>query len=416
MTELEGKKGLYRYYKKISPLEIDINKDEIFYRDKYNEIMNYIKSMFTKSQDNQIHNYLKPKGTLIININPGSDILDFIKVIAKNYYLEIFQLNLAEVIKSSNDPLKILYKIIEEIDEIGLNQEKNNKMEIDKEKDVVKRIILVDQKELYANAPKNASILSKILGNYQNANSSFNFLEKNLILIWLNYNYNEIIDFSSELFDIFDLFIKIPTLTDVERETILKNYMEKNPTISFDVNAITNITVKWEVKDIEKLIKVAVFKHILHSDLNSVSNEITDVILNLIEKGEFLPSRISRPSEEREFEDQVQYSQISPGRPQKIDNIFDKSVDIEESFVESIREESVSEFMLNQLYENAASKNYSELVIIIDKLKKKEPIDNNTRKILAKYPFILNDSPNQAEIYLEKAKKRVDHLKKVFSA
>ena len=74
----------------------------------------------------------------------------------------------------------------------------------------------------------------------------------------------------------------------------------------------------------------------------------------------------------------------------------------------------VSEFMLNQLYENAASKNYNELLIIIDKLNKKEIIEDNERKLLAKYPFILNDSPNMAQINLEKAKKRIDLIKRGF--
>ena len=82
--------------------------------------------------------------------------------------------------------------------------------------------------------------------------------------------------------------------------------------------------------------------------------------------------------------------------------------------INGIREMGVSEFMLNQLYENAASKNYNELLIIIDKLNKQEPLEDNERKILARYPFILNDSPNIANLNLEKAKKRVDLLKKAF--
>jgi hypothetical protein len=38
----------------------------------------------------------------------------------------------------------------------------------------------------------------------------------------------------------------------------------------------------------------------------------------------------------------------------------------------------------------------------------------NDRKLLAEYPFILNDSPNIAQIKLEKAKKRVDRIKQAF--
>ena len=70
--------------------------------------------------------------------------------------------------------------------------------------------------------------------------------------------------------------------------------------------------------------------------------------------------------------------------------------------------------MLNQLYENAAYKNYNELILIIDKIQKKEPLEENDRRLLANYPFILNDPPNKAQIHLEKAKKRVDSIKQAF--
>ena len=82
--------------------------------------------------------------------------------------------------------------------------------------------------------------------------------------------------------------------------------------------------------------------------------------------------------------------------------------------VDHIRQSNTSEFMLNQLYENAASKNYNELVLIIDKLNKNEPLEDNDRKLLAKFPFILNDTPNRAQINLEKAKKRIDQIKQAF--
>ena len=91
-----------------------------------------------------------------------------------------------------------------------------------------------------------------------------------------------------------------------------------------------------------------------------------------------------------------------------------KDLGEKDGIIEEMRDMGVSEFMLNQLYENAASKNYNELLIIIDKLNKKEPLEDNERKIVSKYAFILNDSPNMAHLNLEKAKKRVDLLKKAF--
>lgn len=70
--------------------------------------------------------------------------------------------------------------------------------------------------------------------------------------------------------------------------------------------------------------------------------------------------------------------------------------------------------MLNQLYENAVSKNYNELLLIIDKLNKQEILGENDWKIIGQYAFILNDSPKMAQIHLEKAKKRIDNLKRAF--
>ena len=70
--------------------------------------------------------------------------------------------------------------------------------------------------------------------------------------------------------------------------------------------------------------------------------------------------------------------------------------------------------MLEQLYENAVSKNYNELLLIVDKLNKREMLEENDRRLLAQYAFILNDSPKMAQIHLEKAKKRIDNLKRAF--
>ena len=66
--------------------EIHSDKNNIFYRDKYNEIINYIKLVVSNSQDLELFNYLKPKGALLINLNLGTDIIDFFKLISNNYY------------------------------------------------------------------------------------------------------------------------------------------------------------------------------------------------------------------------------------------------------------------------------------------------------------------------------------------
>ena len=106
MKEVENKVELSKFFRVTSPLDIDINKEEIFYRDKYNEIINYIKTIITKPKGLEIYNYVKPKGVLLININPGTDIIDFFKVIASNYYLELYEFNKSEIHKSPNSFFK----------------------------------------------------------------------------------------------------------------------------------------------------------------------------------------------------------------------------------------------------------------------------------------------------------------------
>ncbi|MFX1259039.1 MAG: hypothetical protein ACFFAN_14365, partial [Promethearchaeota archaeon] len=200
--------------------------------------------------------------------------------------------------------------------------------------------------------------------------------------------------------------------------TVLRNFLEKNPKISFDINAIVNYTENWEVNDLNQLIKIGIFKHALNADLNNVSNEITDILISLIESGEYIPSKTVLTTlknlNEQEQEGSTKGIQNKRKERSEIKEIRGEIIKYRENLVNQIRTERVSEFLLNQLYENAASKNYNELILIIDKLNKKELIEENDRKILAKYPFILNDSPQMAQINLEKAKKRIDLMKQAF--
>ena len=233
-------------------------------------------------------------------------------------------------------------------------------------------------------------------------------------MIWINYDYEELMEISEEINEIFDLFIKVPIIYEAERETILRNFSERNPRIVFDINAITEATENWEVKDLNQLLKAGIFKHLIKYDLNETSNEITEILLDLINSGEYIPVirqiKSLKESKDEPIESQPALIQLNS----KLNNL--KQIDVKNinSFINSIQEDRYSEFMLNQFYENAASKNYNELVIIIDKLSKNEPIEENDRKILGKYPFILNDPPNIAQLNLEKAKKKIDQVSQAF--
>ena len=159
---------------------------------------------------------------------------------------------------------------------------------------------------------------------------------------------------------------------------------------------------------------MGIFKHFLKSELNDSSNEITDGLIDLIESGEFIPS-ISHEEVKLDFSnDKVTENQNSLNKRLMKGGITGITVNGSSEVLNLIKQERFSEFMLNQLYESAVSKNYSELLLIIDKLNKHEQLEEIDRKLLAKYAFILNDSPRMAQINLEKAKKRIDNLKRAF--
>ena len=411
-----------KYYRLITPNEFDIDRDDIFYRDKYNDVINYLKIMLTNHEDSIVQSYAKfiqPKGTLLININSGTDITDYLKLISNNYYLDFIELNHEEIVKAPEDFFSNFISILENIvnnKEILIKKEiENGKIpqinEYKKEENKIKRLLVINQHNFSEASLKEKNLLELFVVSFKEKKS---LIKEGLILIWINDKFQEIEVNSRLIFEAFDLFIKIPLLDKIERETILRNFSEKNPNIVFDIKTLVEYTSNWEVKDLNRLLRVGIFKHFLNSELNESSNEITDVLINLIESGEYFPS-LPETITEREVlfggtnDRQNLINKISTKEKDKIMNTNDIR-----NFINQIKDERISDFMLSQLYESAASKNYSELLLIIDKLNKQEPLEDNDRKILAKYSFVLNDSPKMAQINLEKAKKRIDNFKRAF--
>jgi hypothetical protein len=206
----------------------------------------------------------------------------------------------------------------------------------------------------------------------------------------------------------------VPLLGKIERETVYRDFFENNPKIVFDVNALVNSTEEWEIKDITQFLKIGIFKHFLNSELNDTSNEITHLLLDLIESGEFIPSHPSNNSvnPQNDKENEKFQHDLQPGSMGGEEKVL--TIRNSDEYLNHVRESRMSDFMLSQLYENAAFLNYNELILVIDKLDKKEPLEENDRMLLAKYPFILNYNPKTAQINLEKAKKRVDRIKQAF--
>jgi len=407
-----------KYFTKINPSKINVNKGDIFYRDKYNEIINYIKMLLTNSMDLEVYKYVEPKGALLLKISPRTDIVDYIKLICSNYYLEFIELNNSEIIKTPDEFYDNFNKILEsfiDFKELGSVKEENTDKEKSKgDDDNKKRLLLINQNYSLNKMLNNRSLISKFTNSQLYDYKNINFINSDLIILWLNYDYKEIEEISENLFKNFDLFLKIPILNKIERETVLRDFSENNQSISFDINTVVNYTENWEVADIRQLLKTGIFKHFLNADLNEISNEITDILINMIESGEYIPAKTIKKTLVQDSNNEEQNYHTNERKKIVVNEIRENEIIDKDTLINEIKSQNVSEFMLEQLYENAASKNYNELILIIDKLNKKESLEENDRKIIAKYPFILNDSPNRAQINLEKAKKRIDILHKAF--
>jgi hypothetical protein len=419
MKDLSEIPEFSKYFRVISPAKIDINKEEIFFRDKYNEIINYIKAMATYNNENNLEEYLSPKGAVLINVNHGTDTLDFLKLISMNYYLELVEFNYNEIRKAPERFLESFIPILRAFGrhsnsetDLKSDKEDNNKSMINSEENIEKKLLIINQQLKLKTLLKGKNLL-EIFFTEQNEDN-FNFLESNILLIWINYDIQDILDNASYIYNSFDLFIKIQLLNKIERETVFRDFLEKNPKIVFDINALVDFTDKWEIKDIKQVLKVGILKHFLNSELNETSNEISQILLDLIESGEYLPTIISNNLQNQQLlvESETKLLNLDKISKKEVESDI-KAVQID-NYVNNIRDSRISDFMLNQLYEDAAFKNYREIILIIDKLDKNEPLEKNDRKLLADYPFLLNDAPNKALINLERAKKRVDSIKQVF--
>jgi len=409
MKDIDKDIEFSKYYRLITPNEIDIDREDIFYRDKYNDIINYLKIMLTNHEESIVQSYnkfIQPKGAILINNKPGTDIDDYLKLISKNYNLNFYELNQKEIIKAPEEFINNFTSILESLLQIKDNKEEINKnSEISQtsgyktEENRIKGIILINQENFPNIKLKERNLLEHFIISFKNKKE---IIKNGLILIWINNNIKEIEINSGLIFEVFDLFIKIPLLNKIERETIFRNFSEKNPKIVFDIKTLVDLTKKLESRDINQLIKVAIFKHYLNSELNNISNEITHILKDLIESGEFIPSISSN-------------NQLIPGNVMKSQNFNKINPDLlQKAILSNIQTQNISDFMLNQLYEDAASAKYTELSIILDKLYKKEVLDENDLKLLAIYPFILNYDPQKAQINLEKAKKRIEQIRQAF--
>lgn len=410
MDDLESNLKIDKFYSILRSVDIEIEQEDIFYRSKYNDIMNYFKMILTHSENSLLYDYSKivsPHGLLLIKINQNSDINDFLKLISKNYFLDVIELNYEEIFFRATDFFEHFQEIVQDM--ISSENDINNTKINDKnpgEKNLntsIKKILIIDEGQLNFNLSIPTNLLEVFINSKLNKT---NFIEKSSLLIWITNKFNNISMNSQKIFDIFDLFTNIPPFDGSEREAVLKHFSELFPKIVFDIETIANYTKLWEVNDFKHLLKFGIFNHYLKSELNQKSNEITDVLIELIETREFIPSINSEIQDDQEVISENNITQIKGVDLRAYENL--------KAYRKEIQEENISDFMRNQLYEHAASKHYKELQIIIEKIIKHEALEVNDREILANYPFILSENPQKALIALEKAKKNINRINQMY--
>ena len=412
-----------------NPLDLQIERKDIFYRESYSEIIDYIKFLLSYEAVSSETKIKKIKGSILIDAPYGSDILGYIKLIAKTFTLKFVKLNFPEIRKSPNDFILNFPNIFDNLAKIYREAKKVEQEVKEKDKTIERALkfifIVENQQELFQRTQKDIhfDLFEHLYYELKNKMENINFIENGIIFIGINHQENTLCQAS---FKLFDFYLKIPTITENERIIILEKISEEiSANQTFNVGRIASLTEGWEVSDIRELIKIAYLRNVAKLD-DSVS-DITELTEKIIDKGEFIPSYLISLNFIQNKLGTFQTS-INSSIHQSINQNrkFNREVSKEEHIkipelesqlrteIEKIRSQRISNFMVQQLYEDAASENYTELLVILDKMKKKEPLEEYDRKLLAEYSFILNDPPNIALILLEKAKKRIDNIKKAF--
>ena len=98
-------------------------------------------------------------------------------------------------------------------------------------------MLVIDQQKFSSINLNGKNLLELFMVSYKNR---ANLVKDGIIVIWINNTMKEIKNGSQLIFDVFDLFIKVPILEKAERETIFRAFSEKNPKIVFDIKTLVD--------------------------------------------------------------------------------------------------------------------------------------------------------------------------------
>lgn len=214
---------------------------------------------------------------------------------------------------------------------------------------------------------------------------------------------------SPRLLDLFDVTLTVPVADNAARLQFLTAKLQDLGQYGLDLEPVVEQTRGWEFHALEKLVNFAQLQSLVENPENP---RISAELLSRIVAEGLIPVAASAGPGGTQGQETgagstggMSQSPPTPGEPSPdgIDaNALDSSRYLPKDLVE-------------QLYQEAADLAYTDLVQVLQKLIDGHPLAPEEAHLLGDHGFILKDKPRHALIQLNKAKKRVDELKKFFS-
>ncbi len=219
------------------------------------------------------------------------------------------------------------------------------------------------------------------------------FNEKTLFLIVSEGKY-----YSRLLSEIFDYELTVPTPTESDRKQIFEAFKESNLKCTYEARILASATHNWTLWDIKKLILNAI--HRFKIGLCKYDSINSDFLLSLINTEKVLPKKSSKHLGIKGSETNAESNASVCYQQASTTDLSDPQL----SMIDSLNE---------QLYQDAAFKDFDNVVRIIQDMISNKPINPDDMKIISKYSFILSDEPKKALSKMNQAKTRVDRIRKI---
>ena len=227
----------------------------------------------------------------------------------------------------------------------------------------------------------------------QTLSSHPGYSEKTLLLINNDGNY-----YANLFNDLFDYELTVPLPSESDRKQIFDVFKDSNLKYAYEATILASATHLWSLWDIKKLVTNAIHRFSLglcrYDTINS------DYMLSIINNEKILPKKSIK----------LRGLKIGEGTMEsKETNVYSSSDATTYSEIKS----SISDSLADQLYQEAAYKEFDNLSKIIQDMIATKPLNQEDYKIISNYAFILNDDPKKALSKLNQAKTRVDRIRKL---